>query len=311
VGNYERLRVVHSHTAGEPTRVVVEGWPPLDGSTLAERRDYLIREHDQLRRAVVLEPRGTQALVGAVLTPPTRRECSIGVVFFNNVGAIGMCGHGTMGLITTLAHLGRIDVGEHCIETPVGVVRATLHTDGSVSVRNVPSYRLATGVSAMAAGRRIVGDVAWGGNWFFLCEDHGEELLYRRVDELSTFCRRLRRALADAGATGADGAEIDHIALLGPSQQADSRNFVLCPGGAYDRSPCGTGTSARVACLIEDGKLAGGMAYRQEGIVGTLFDASGEVTPLGVVVTVRGRAHVAGEATLILDPSDPFRYGLS
>jgi 4-hydroxyproline epimerase len=244
------------------------------------------------------------------------------VIFFNNVGYLGMCGHGTIGLIATLAHLGRIEPGDHRIETPVGTVTATLHPDGSVSVANVPSYRHARRVAVEVAGHGVVhGDVAWGGNWFFLCDDHGRRLVASAVGELTDFASRVREALQRQSVTGTDGAEIDHIELVGPAVDPanHARNFVLCPGGAYDRSPCGTGTSAKLACLAADGKLAPGALWRQESVIGSVF--SGSYTrpdsPMAglpsdtVLPVIQGRAHVTLDATLVIDPADPFAWGLS
>ena len=307
------VRVVDSHTGGEPTRVVVEGGPDLGPGTVADRLGVLRDRHDDFRSAVVNEPRGSDVLVGALLCPPADPSCTAGVIFFNNVGPIGMCGHGTIGLVATLAHLGRIQPVPHRIETPVGVVTARLHESGEVSVRNVPSYRHARAVAVEVPGHgRVVGDVAWGGNWFFLTEDHGQTLELASVERLTAFTWAVRQALARAGVTGQDGREVDHIELFGPSPRADvdARNFVLCPGGAYDRSPCGTGTSAKLACLYADGKFHPGQVWRQEGIVGSVFEGSIEVAGGVVYPTITGRAYVTAEATLILDPRDPFAQGI-
>jgi 4-hydroxyproline epimerase len=242
-----RARVIDSHTGGEPTRVVIEGGPDLGGGSLAERVLRFRVEHDKFRSAVVNEPRGSDAVVGALLVPPKEPSCFAGVIFFNNVGYLGMCVHGTIGVAVTLAWLGRIKPGEHRFETPVGIVTATLHERGDVTVENVVSFRRLAGVEvALDDAARITGDVAWGGNWFFLSEDHGQDLQIANVEALTHYARRVRSALTRAGITGDGGAEIDHIEFFGPPHAtgADSRNFVLCPGGAYDRSPCGTGTSA-------------------------------------------------------------------
>lgn len=307
------LRVVDSHTGGEPTRVVVGGGPDLGGGPLADRLARFRDRHDRWRRAVVCEPRGSDVLVGAWLVPPEDATSAAGVLFFNDVGVLGMCGHGTIGVVATLAHLGRIGAGAHRIETPVGPVTATLHADGRVSVENVPSYRHRAGVTVDVPGvGPVTGDVAWGGNWFFLAPaPPGVPLDVAHAARLTDYAGAVRRALSAAGITGADGAEIDHIELLGPSETADARGFVLCPGGAYDRSPCGTGTSAKVACLIADGRLAPGAVWRQESIVGSAFEATAAVTPDGTVVpTITGRAFVTAEATLLLDPDDPFGWGI-
>ena len=314
-------RVIDSHTGGEPTRVVVSGGPELGGGDMAQRRDRFRAQHDAWRKAIVNEPRGSDVLVGALLCTPVDAGSTCGVIFFNNIGPIGMCGHGTIGLVATLAYLGRIAPGDHRIETPVGTVTATLHSDSTVSVANVPSYRHAAQVGVDVPGHGVVhGDVAWGGNWFFLCADHGMALDASRTDELTVFAQRVRDALRRQGVTGTDGAEIDHIELFGPpaDPRNDARNFVLCPGGAYDRSPCGTGTSAKLACLAADGKLAPGAPWRQESVIGSVFTGS-YTRPAAalpgaqanaVLPLIHGRAHVTLDASLIFDPEDAFAWGL-
>lgn len=302
----QRVKIVDSHTAGEPTRVVVDGGPDLGGGTVAEKRDVFRARWDDFRSAVIAEPRGSDVLVGALLTEPADETCAAGVVFFNNIGFLGMCGHGTIGVIATLAHLKCIGPGAHRLETPVGVVTARLHELGDVSVRNVPAYRLATGVFVAVPGiGPVMGDIAWGGNWFFLVSGHAHELSRANVAALTEFTQQVKKALADQNITGADGAEIDHIELLD-----GNRNFVLCPGGAYDRSPCGTGTSAKLACLYADGKLAEGEVYEQRGILGTSFAGSVKIVSGQIVPTITGRAFVTAEATLILDDADPFCRGI-
>ncbi len=251
--------------------------------------------------------------MGALLVPPNDPSCATGVIFFNNVGYLGMCGHGTIGVVATLAHLGRLKSGSHRIETPVGIVTAELHQSGDVSVANVPSYRLAKEVAVDVDGYgRFTGDVAWGGNWFFLINDHGEELDLKRVERLTELTWAIRQALEQKGITGRDGAVIDHVELFGPPDRADahSKNFVLCPGKAYDRSPCGTGTSAKMACLFEDGKLPERKIWRQESIVGSLFEGHVNVVNNAILPTIRGSAYINGEATLILNESDPFCWGI-
>jgi len=308
-----RLKVIDSHTGGEPTRLLVEGGPDLGGRSMAECRTILAREHDWIRSALVHEPRGWDVIVGAVLCEPVDPACAAGVVFFNNVGYLNMCGHGTIGLVATLAHLGRIAPGPHRIETPVGVVTATLHADRRVSFENVPSYRYRQGVPLeLDGGRRVSGDVAWGGNWFFISADHGRRIELAGAAELTDYCWSIRRALEKGGITGADGGLIDHIELFAPSPgpEADARNFVLCPGGAYDRSPCGTGTSAKLACLAADGRLAEGQTWRQQSIVGSIFEATYRRAGERIVPTVTGTAFVSAETTVIVDPDDPFAHGI-
>ena len=307
----KRVSTIDSHTGGEPTRIVVAGGPDLGRGNAAEQLEVLRDRYDSFRSAVVNEPRGSDVIVGAILVEPQDNSCVTGVIFFNNVGYLGMCGHGTIGLVSTLAHEGRIRPGDHRIETPVGVVSATLHENGEVSVNNVPSWRAKKGVPIDVPGLgKISGDVAWGGNWFFLIEHHGQELSFKNVDRLTDFTWQIRKAVNAQGFP-----EIDHIELFGPptDQNANSRNFVLCPGKAYDRSPCGTGTSAKLACLAADGKLAPGATWVQQSIIGSVFagsfdwidQAAGKISP-----RIRGRAFVNAESTLLFDEQDPFCWGI-
>ena len=308
----QRIQVIDSHTGGEPTRLVIGGFPDLGKGSMAERRTLLADQYDKWRAAAVLEPRGSDVVVGALLCEPVSPDAAAGVVFFNNAGYLGMCGHGTIGLVASLAHMGRIGVGEHRIETPVGTVTTTLHADGSVSVRNVPAYRHLHQVAVELPGHGTVrGGVAWGGNWFFLVSEHGQRVASDNLAALTDYTAALRRALAAQGITGADGAEIDHIELFANDDDgADSRNFVLCPGNAYDRSPCGTGTSAKIACLAADGKLAPGAVWRQASVIGSVFEASYAMDGDQVIPTLRGRAHISAEATLLIDDEDPFGWGI-
>jgi 4-hydroxyproline epimerase len=310
----ERIEVVDSHTEGEPTRVVVSGWPQPEGRTMAERRAYLLERQDRLRQAVVCEPRGHDAIVGALLTPAVESGSAAGVVFFNNAGALGMCGHGLIGLVRTLEFLGRLGQGALRIDTPVGSVGARLETDGAVTIENVPAYCHARDVVLDVPGLgRVTGDVAWGGNWFFLTELGAPALELANVAALTDATARILEALQAQGVTGRDGAPIDHVELFGPPQRedADSRNFVLCPGLAYDRSPCGTGTSAKLAVLAARGKLRPGQRWRQESITGSRFEAWLEEKDGALVPHIRGRAFVTGRATLFFDARDPFREGFT
>lgn len=309
-----RVSIVDSHTAGEPTRVVTGGGPDLGGGSMESMLQRLRHDFDSFRAGVVCEPRGSEVVVGALLCEPVDAASATGVIFFNDVGYLGMCGHGTIGVIATLAHLGRIRPGIHHVETPVGTVRTELHEDGSVSVQNVPSYRFRTGVPVDVPGYgSFTGDIAWGGNWFFLVEDHGFELAQESRTSLSAVTSAIRAALAKSGITGKDGASIDHIELFGAAADPanSSRNFVLCPGASFDRSPCGTGTSAKMACLHADGKLKPGAVWRQEGILGTVFSGSVEEAGDCVVPTITGRAWITAEAQLIFDETDPFRGGIT
>ena len=307
------IEVIDSHTGGEPTRTVIGGFPDLGDGPLALRRERFVAQFDHLRRAVVCEPRGSDVLVGALLVPPHAAGAVTGVIFFNNVGALGMCGHGAIGVVRTLQHLGRIGPGEHVLDTPVGEVGAVLHADGRVSIRNVPAYRFAANVVVQVPGfGPVTGDVAWGGNWFFITADCPIPLELSRWRDLTTYTHAIRMALEAAGITGAEGALIDHVELSRPSPTpgCDARNFVLCPGLAFDRSPCGTGTSAKLACLAADGKLPPDTVFRQEGIVGSVFEgiwqpeAPGRIRP-----TITGSAHITAHSRLTLDPEDPLVHG--
>lgn len=322
----DKIPVIDSHTAGEPTRVVLSGFPDLGEGPLAGRRALFGASFDHWRSAIACEPRGSDTMVGALLQTPVDPRCCAGVIFFNNVGYLGMCGHGTIGLTRTLAHLGRIGPGQHLIETPVGVVGVELHEDGRVTVDNVESYRAAAGVEVDVPGYgKVVGDVAWGGNWFFLCtsdvSDFGLTVARSDIERLTEFAWRIKLALAAAGITG-DGAEVDHVELFSDPASGspratdtggspDSRSFVLCPGKAYDRSPCGTGTSAKVACLAADGRLSPGDTWIQESVIGSRFEARFSYGPDGSVLPViTGSAHVTAVGELVVDPDDPFATGI-
>lgn len=308
-----RVEVIDSHTAGEPTRCVLSGGPNLGGGSLAERLERLRNEHDMFRRAVLCEPRGSEVLVGALLLEPANPAAAAGVIFFNNAGYLGMCGHGMIGVAATLLYLGRIGVGEHRVETPVGDVAITLGDNGQVTVANVDAYRYRARVPVEVPGYGLVhGDVAWGGNWFYLIEKHPYILSLEHEEQLTAFTWRVRQALAANGITGADGAEIDHIELFSAAHDPanHSRNFVLCPGKVYDRSPCGTGTSAKMACLAADGKLSPGQQWRQEGILGTVFTGRIERDGDRILPYITGSAYVTAECALVFQHDDPFRSGI-
>lgn len=318
LNNPTPLQVIDSHTAGEPTRVVVAGAPHLGDGPMSERLAVLRDRFDWVRRVCCTEPRGSDTVVGALLCDPVSPDAATGVVFFNNVGYLNMCGHGTIGVAVTLAHLGRLKPGKHTFETPVGEVGVTLHDDGHrATVRNVSSYRYSTNVPVEVPGIGTVhGDIAWGGNWFYLCHDHGQRVEPDNLAELTRVSWAIRRALGAAGIDDPDGNEIDHIELLGPPTDpavADGRAFVLCPGGAYDRSPCGTGTSAKVACLAADGRLAPGALWRQQSIIGSVFEATYERSEGSdrIIPSITGSAYVNAEATMIVDPDDPYGLGIT
>ena len=306
-----RLRAIDSHTGGEPTRVVVGGFPDLGGGTVAGRLELFRRDHDHLRRAIVCEPRGHDAIVGALLCESVHENSAAGVIFFNNVGYLGMCGHGMIGLIKTLEYMGSIGIGTHKIETAVGPIDAQLNPDGSVTITNVASYRHAKDVTVEVDGHgRVIGDIAYGGNWFFLIGEHEQEVQFNNLERLTDFSVAVRKALSANNITGSGNAEIDHVELFGPSDKADSRNFVLCPGLEYDRSPCGTGTSAKLACLYADGKLTEGDLWRQESIVGSIFEGRVRIENGEIIPEITGTAHVTSEIELVLDANDPYRFGI-
>ncbi len=308
-----RIEVVDTHTEGEPTRVIHAGGPDLGSGSMADRLAVFRERYDHIRTAVVCEPRGSDVMVGAIVLEPVDRSNAAGVIFFNNAGYLGMCGHGTIGTAIALKHLGRIGPGEHRLETPVGVVSITVDAGARVTVDNVESRRTLKNVSVNVPGiGGVTGDVAWGGNWFFLIHEHQESIELANVERLTDFSWRVRKALAAAGIMGDDGGEIDHIELFAPSRRSgiDGKNFVLCPGKAYDRSPCGTGTSAKLACLAADGKLGEGAIWRQEGIVGGVFEGSVRIVDGKILPRISGTAYVNAVASIVLDPDDPFVYGI-
>ncbi len=307
----KRLHVIDSHTGGEPTRLIMNGFPALTGDTIAAQLDDLRSHHDQWRRACLLEPRGNDVLVGALYCAPVTPGATCGVIFFNNAGYLGMCGHGTLGLVASLHYLGLIAPGVHTLDTPVGPVAATLHANGAVTLRNVPAYRYRRHVSVQVPGHgAVVGDIAWGGNWFFLVSDHGQALQMSNVDALTDYTWAMLKALEAQGIYGEDGALIDHIELFADDTEADSRNFVMCPGKAYDRSPCGTGTSAKLACLAADGKLGPGEPWVQASITGSQFQARYEWDGERVRPFITGRAHMTADSILLIDEQDPFAWGI-
>lgn len=312
-----RIPYLDSHTGGEPTRLITSLPFRLGSLSVSEKLSLLKDKHDDFRRTILNEPRGSDVLVGAYLVEPADPSCQFGVIFFNNVGYLGMCGHGTMGVVASLAYMGRIQPGLIRFETPVGIVEAVLHhTDGTqpyankVSVQNVPSYRTQKDVPLEVNGRMIHGDVAWGGNWFYLVHDHGLDVSMSNVDVLTDFAWQVRNHLAAAGITG-QGAEVDHIELFDHSADANSKSFVLCPGKAYDRSPCGTGTSAKIACLYQDGKLAVGQVWKQQSVVGSIFEAKVHLAGNAIIPTITGEAWVMSEGTLLVDERDPFGMGIN
>ncbi|MEK0162471.1 proline racemase family protein [Phaeobacter sp. A36a-5a] len=309
------MRVIDSHTAGEPTRLILSGGPDLGSGSLAERAERLFREHRSFCTSVLSEPRGHDAIVGALLVPPTDPGCAVGVIYFNPVGPLGMCGHATIGTAVSLHHLGRLDRGRHHIETPVGTVGVHLQSANRAAVENVESYRYRANVVVEVPDQGpVTGDIAWGGNWFFLTSDAPAPLTLAHIDQLTARAVALRLALAEQGITGRDGAMIDHVEYVAPplTSEGHARNFVLCPGTAYDRSPCGTGSAAKLACLAADGDLAPGVTWIQESVIGSTYSlqyrrgSSG-----GVIATITGTAFVTGDTVLNFDPADPYRAGIT
>ncbi|CAD72410.1 proline racemase family protein [Rhodopirellula baltica] len=304
-----RVRVLDSHTGGEPTRMVIGMEETLIGQTMAERRLYLRENFQALGAPIVNEPRGNDIIVGAWMCTPVDPSCFAGVVFFNNVGVLQMCGHATIGVIATLAWQGVLPPGIHRLETPVGIIEIELHSDGkTVSFENVASERYRSAVrvevpvSPSLENSFVIGDIAYGGNWFYLVDDHGLELEVSNVSQLMATTLSIKAALIEQGITGENGDEIDHVELVGPSKKADAKNFVLCPGNAYDRSPCGTGTSAKVACLAAAGKLKAGETFRQESITGSCFEATYRINDSGAVIPkLTGSAEVIAETTLLFE----------
>ena len=309
--NIQKIKVIDSHTGGEPTRVIIDGFPNLGEGAMAERATVFEKEFDNLRSAIVQEPRGHDAIVGALLCEPLDKTCVAGVIFFNNASYLGMCGHGTIGLVKTLSYLGKLSVGKHKIETTVGIIEVEFGKDEFVTLENVPSYRYKKAVEIEVENYgKVSGDIAWGGNWFFLIKKHSFELKLENLNQLTNFATEVRKTLSVNGLTGENGQEIDHIELFSPTENADSKNFVLCPGHEYDRSPCGTGTSAKLACLFEDGKLNENETWKQESIIGSVFEGSVKIVDGKIVPIIKGNAFITAENELILDKDDPFCFGI-
>ena len=301
------LSFVDSHTGGEPTRLVTGGLPSFGSGTVAEQATVFARDYDHYRRAIVNEPRGNDVLVGAVLVPPSAPEAHIGVIFFNNVGLLGMCGHGTIGLIASLPDLP--DIVQ--IETPVGMVTATKNPDKSVSIVNIRSYLVLENIEIDVPGVGIIsGAVAYGGNTFLLLTNHpwSSGIHMRDVRAMTHYCETVLAAVREVEPS------VDHVELFAAPEANgnDSRNFVLCPGGQYDRSPCGTGTSAKLAWLHAIGKLSAGEIYRQESVTGSVFIGKVDAHPDGgVIPTITGTAFVTSRGELMIDPADQLGWGIT
>ncbi len=307
-----QLRVVDSHTVGEPTRIIIEGGPELGNGPIHLRAKLFREQFDHYRRAVLSEPRRLDVIVGGLLCSPSSRTYTAGIIFFDTVGYLDMCIHGTVGLVKTLAYLGRIAPGQHYIETPAGIVRTEFTEDGQVRVFNVPCYRYIKQIELNVPGRgRLFGDIAWGGNWFLLVEEHSLEINIRNIHSLLSISRSIKTTLQKSSIRGIGGAPIDYVALFGMSSTANSRSFVLCPGDAYDRSPCGTATCAKLACLAADNTFEPNMIWHQEGVTGSRFQASYEWgDSSSILPTITSSGYVNGDSFVIIDPEDPFSWGI-
>lgn len=307
------MRAIDSHTGGQPTRVIIDGGPALGDGSLKDQLECLAQKHDDFRRRTILQPKCSEEMVGALLCQSPNPDCAAGVIFFNNAGYLGMCGHGMIGVAVTLAYLGRLPPGTHLIDTPSGIVRVELRSANEVRVENIPSFRLHKDVGLWVDGvGKVRGSVAWGGNWFFLTEKCPVEFSRDNIPEMTRAASAIKRALVENEIFGAERAEIDHVEFFATSTDAEvsSRNFVLCPGLAYDRSPCGTGTSAKIACLAEDGLLEPGEEWVQESIMGSRFIGSYHLNEDGQIIpSITGSAHIMGDVKLIEQKGDPFAQG--
>jgi proline racemase len=327
------LQAVDSHTAGEPTRIVTGGLPPVAGATMAEKRAALRIRHDALRRALVHEPRGHDAIVVAYLVPPCHPDAHAGVVFCNDVGYLGMCGHGAIGVATVLVGMGMVPAQEPetrvVLDTPAGLVPCRVAVSNgrarAVTITNVPSFQFRQrAIAAVPGFGKVAADIAWGGNWFAFVEaaQLGLHVDKAHLPQLLPAAIAVREALAANGVRGVhpeSGEEqlVDHVklfdALEGPTPGA--RAMTLCPGTAYDRSPCGTGTSAKLAVLHSKGELGVGEWFTSESVIGTRFRARiAATTQVGqfaaIVPEIEGAAYVTGLQTFVLDPEDPCVHGL-
>ncbi len=308
------MHVIDSHTGGMPTRVILDGAPDLGSGPLADRARRLATEHESFYKSVLLEPRGQPGMVGALLVEPENPDCKAGVIYFDADAVLGMCGHGTIGLGVTLAHLGRIDIGVHRLETPAGEVTIDLKDANTVQVTNIESRRVHHAVTIDTEGfGPVTGDVAYGGNWFFIVDPSPIPVSPDNIRQLTDMTIAIREACIAQGIGGENGEPVDHVILQGSSPNAGvhSRNFVLCPDDDYDRSPCGTGSSARLACLAASGRLPAGEEITQESVIGSSYRLSYQPGQHGgVIPRLTGQAHIMSESRLIFAENDPFRMGI-
>jgi proline racemase len=321
---------VDSHTEGMPTRVVVGGVGVLPGNTMEERRQYMMNEADHLRTWLMLEPHGHSAMSGSILQPPTRPDADWGVVFIEVSGCLPMCGHGTIGTATVLVETGMVEVTEPetiiRLDTPAGLVIARVQVEGtrakSVTIENVPSF-----VTELDAHVDVPGigdvryDMAFGGNFYAIVElsELGQEFGKEHAPELLTLGLSIMNAInATNPPVHPENPAIDHVhhvQLVAPGSTAQhSRHAMAIYPGWFDRSPCGTGTSARVAQLVARGELAIGDSLINESIIGTHFTgrAIGTTTVAGIpaiLPEITGRAWITGTSQHMLAPDDPFPAG--
>ncbi len=326
------LHAVDSHTEGMPTRVVVGGVGVIPGATMAERRLHFVAEMDDLRTLLMCEPRGHSAMSGAILQPPTRPDCDWGVLYIEVSGCLPMCGHGTIGVATVLVETGMVEVVEPVttirLDTPAGLVVVDVAVqDGaarSVTLTNVPSFSVALDRSVDVPGLgRVDYDLAFGGNFYAMVDLERLHLPFDRAFQQPILQAGLDIMdainLADRPVHPEDPgiAGCHHVALIAPgSTAAHSRHAMAIHPGWFDRSPCGTGTSARMAQLHARGELPLGQDFVNESFIGTRFVGRlvAEATVGGVpavVPTITGRAWVTGTAQYTLDPTDPFPAGFT
>jgi proline racemase len=316
------LEAVDSHTEGMPTRVVTAGVDPIPGATMLERKLYFERELDDLRLLLMREPRGHSAMSGAILQAPTREDADWGVLFIEVSGCLPMCGHGTIGVATVLVETGRVEVREPetlvRLDTPAGLVEARVAVSGgrarSVTLRNVPSF-------LYERDRRVgdvVCDIAFGGNFYALVPL--DDVDPARADEYIRRGAELMAAVNEDPPVHPEDPRIAgcrHVVFHAPGRDgADARNATSIHPGWLDRSPCGTGTSARMAALHARGELAVGEPFVNESLIGTRFTGRlvAETTVGGltaVVPEITGRAWVTGTGTYVLDAEDPFPAGFA
>lgn len=318
------------HTCGNPVRLVSGGGPILEGQTMLEKRAHFLRAFDWIRTGLMFEPRGHDMMSGAILYPPTRPDCDVAVLFIETSGCLPMCGHGTIGTVTMAIENGLVtprEPGKLAIDAPAGRVEVTYRQEGrfveEVRLRNVPAFLHAEGLTAQVEGfGEIVVDVAYGGNFYAIVEPQKNfrDMADHSAGALIALSPRLRAALnAQYDFVHPEHPEIrglSHILWTGAPRhpEAQARNAVFYGDKAIDRSPCGTGTSARMAQLAAKGRLAVGDAFVHESIIGSLFHGRVEAATTvagkpAIVPSVAGWARQTGINTIFIDDRDPFAHG--